>query len=87
MIYSYFFLLCNIYISYWLYCMIVFLSNLRVICVTVSCSRLDTRLFKMSFAYRNLLHFSVYFVMLVSNDYCFSFYVIPTNKLMKKRRA
>ena len=67
--------------------MIVFLSNLRVIRVTVSCSRLDIRLFKMSFAYRNLLHFSECFVMLVSNDYCFSFYVIPTNKLMKKRRA
>ena len=41
----------------------------------------------MSFAYRNLLHFSECFVMLVSNDYCLSFYVIPTNKLVKKRRA
>ena len=41
----------------------------------------------MSFAYRDLLHFSDYFVILVCNDYYFSFYVIPTNKLMKKRRA
>ena len=41
----------------------------------------------MSFAYRDLLHFSDYFVILVCKDYCFSFYVIPTNKLMKKRRA
>ena len=41
----------------------------------------------MSFAYRDLLHFSDDFVILVCNDYCFSFYVIPTNKLMKKRRA
>ena len=41
----------------------------------------------MSFAYLALLNFSDYFVILVSNDCCFSFYVIPTNKLMKKRRA
>ena len=41
----------------------------------------------MSFAYRDLLHFSDYFAILVCNDYCFSFYVIPTIKLMKKRRA
>ena len=64
-----------------------FLANLRVIRVTASCSSLGTRLFNMSFAYRDLLHFSDYFVILVCNDYYFSFYVIPTNKLMKKRRA
>ena len=40
----------------------------------------------MSFAYRALLHFSDYFVIIVSNDYCFSFYLILTNKLMKKRK-
>ena len=41
----------------------------------------------MSFAYRDLLHFSDYFVILVCNDYYFSFYLIPTNKLMKKRKG
>ena len=64
-----------------------FLANLRVIPVTASCSSLGTRLFKMSFAYRDLLHFSDYFVILVCNNYYFSFYVIPTNKLMKKWRV
>ena len=64
-----------------------FLANLRVIRVTASCSSLGTRLFKMSFAYRDLLHFSDNFVILVWNNYYFSFYVIPTNKLMQKRRA
>ena len=42
-----------------------FLANLCVIRVTVSCSSLGTRLFKMSFAYRDLLHFSAYFVIFI----------------------
>ena len=35
--------------------MIVFHSNLRVIRVTASCSRLGMRLFRMSFAYSDLV--------------------------------